>query len=254
QSDASAAYTSMPGSGVYAGGYRAIVSGVGAGSPTAQANLTDYDSGHGTSYASFSPSLLSAGDSFTVRTRVENAGPASAGSVRTTFYAPTAASITTADYHLGDATVPALSALGYADVSWTGAFPNIPGGDYYIGWMIDSGNAQAESEEFDNTGVMAQRLTVTGPAADAGVYAGGGQQVAINGTFNALMVRVLDANGAPVANVPVTFTAPATGASATFCGSTSLTVRTDASGLASAIGFTANTVAGTYLVTATVPG
>jgi uncharacterized repeat protein (TIGR01451 family) len=69
-----------------------------------------------------------------------------------------------------------------------------------------------------------------------------------------LRAKVTDANGNPVVGVSVTFTAPASGAGGTFSnGDTTITVTTDASGLAGAT-LTANTTAGSYSVTATVGG
>jgi len=65
-----------------------------------------------------------------------------------------------------------------------------------------------------------------------------------------LAVQVVDAQGDGVPNVEVTFTAPASGASATLSPSS---VTTDANGLASTTA-TANTVAGRYTVNATVAG
>jgi adhesin/invasin len=71
-----------------------------------------------------------------------------------------------------------------------------------------------------------------------------------------LAVALANTNGCPVttaeAGVPVTFTAPATGASGTFSasGSNSVTVGTNASGQANAPGFIANGSSGGYTVTA----
>lgn len=69
-----------------------------------------------------------------------------------------------------------------------------------------------------------------------------------------LKVSLKDADGNPVpAGFPVTFTAPATGASGTFTGGTNtITVFTDAGGFASA-SFTANTVAGGVIINVTAP-
>jgi streptogramin lyase len=67
-----------------------------------------------------------------------------------------------------------------------------------------------------------------------------------------LQAQVTDADGNPVAGVPVTFTAPSSGPSGTFSGST--TVATDAQGMATAPAFTANSVQGTFVVTATANG
>jgi protocatechuate 3,4-dioxygenase beta subunit len=72
-----------------------------------------------------------------------------------------------------------------------------------------------------------------------------------------LAVLVTDAHHNPVANVPVTFTAPAAGASGHFSRRshpTRVTVRTDAAGIAVTPPFVANTEQGGYVVTATVRG
>jgi len=67
---------------------------------------------------------------------------------------------------------------------------------------------------------------------------------------NALEVLVTDVNGDPVPGITVTFAAPASGASAVL---SSGTATTDATGRAN-ITATANTVAGSYVVTASVEG
>jgi hypothetical protein len=67
---------------------------------------------------------------------------------------------------------------------------------------------------------------------------------------NALEVLVTDVNGDPVPDVTVTFAAPASGASAVL---SSDTATTDATGRAS-VTATANTVAGSYVVNASVEG
>jgi hypothetical protein len=70
----------------------------------------------------------------------------------------------------------------------------------------------------------------------------------------ALAARVIGADGTPVAGTPVTFTAPATGATAVFPGAAAtVTVSTDASGVATTPPLTAGTTAGTYAVTAAAP-
>ena len=70
----------------------------------------------------------------------------------------------------------------------------------------------------------------------------------------ALQVLVKDANGNPVPGATVTFTAPAlSGPSGAFTGGgISITAQTDAAGAATAPTFTANTIAGSYTVTAGV--
>jgi hypothetical protein len=90
------------------------------------------------------------------------------------------------------------------------------------------------------------------------VAAAGGtpQSTAAGTTFAgrfAAMVR--DAAGNPLPNVIVTFTAPAgLQASGTFSGSLTQSALSNGSGLAGAPAFTANSVAGTYSVIASIPG
>ncbi len=91
------------------------------------------------------------------------------------------------------------------------------------------------------------------------VLAGGTPQTAqlATGFANPLQVELANTNGCPittaVTGVPITFTAPASGPSATFAasGSNTLTVGADATGSASAQMLTANDTAGAYTVTAT---
>jgi hypothetical protein len=81
------------------------------------------------------------------------------------------------------------------------------------------------------------------------------QSTATNTAFPVRLVAwVRDASTNPVPGVVVTFATPASGPSATFGGSTTATVVTDPSGLASAPELTANSQVGTYVVTASVPG
>ena len=85
------------------------------------------------------------------------------------------------------------------------------------------------------------------------VTSGNNQSTAANSAFGSpLVVAVKDANGNPVANASVTFTAPSSGASAKFSGAA--TVQTDASGSATSPTLTANATAGNYNVNATVTG
>lgn len=88
------------------------------------------------------------------------------------------------------------------------------------------------------------------------VFAGSPQNTVVNTAFvTNLQARVLDTNGNPVAGVQVTFTAPqsTTLATGSFTGQVpTATAITDANGVATAPVLTANTVAGTFTVTATI--
>jgi hypothetical protein len=70
-----------------------------------------------------------------------------------------------------------------------------------------------------------------------------------------LSVLILDASGNGISGVPVTFTAPASGAGGTFVGGgATATVTTNSNGFANAPILTTNTVAGAYTVAATATG
>lgn len=124
------------------------------------------------------------------------------------------------------------------------------------GWYVDtvtgcggtlSGSTYTTAPVFADCGIDATFLT---PAAIT--VSGGGTQVASTGLPFALPldVRVTTDDGRPVAGVPVTFAAPASGASATL---SATSVTTDANGKASVVA-TANATTGAYAVTATAEG
>jgi hypothetical protein len=97
-------------------------------------------------------------------------------------------------------------------------------------------------------------VTITVDPAIAAV-AGSGQQAFISSQFGTqLQARLLDASHNPIAGAMVTFTAPSSGASATFAnGTTTDTVTTNANGIATSSVLTANATTGSYVVTATSP-
>ncbi|MBM3736087.1 MAG: hypothetical protein FJW39_09900, partial [Acidobacteria bacterium] len=90
-----------------------------------------------------------------------------------------------------------------------------------------------------------------GAAGSIAAISGTPQSAAVGAAFAfALQAKVLDAGGNPVSGVTVTFTPPASGASATLSSATAVT---NASGNAQ-VNATANLVAGTYNVIAAAPG
>jgi hypothetical protein len=96
------------------------------------------------------------------------------------------------------------------------------------------------------------------PATPSRVVARAGdlQSVPISSPFQAVFqAEVLDAVDNPVRGVAVMFATPLAGPSGTFSnGMTSFVAATDANGLVTAPTFTANSIAGSYLVTASVAG
>jgi hypothetical protein len=107
-------------------------------------------------------------------------------------------------------------------------------------------------------GVPSLNLPLTneaGPATTLSISAGSAQSAKVSTAFATTMAaRVVDEFGNAVAGVVVTFTAPASGASGTFANGTATTqATTNASGIATATTFTANSTAGSYSVAATSP-
>jgi hypothetical protein len=95
-----------------------------------------------------------------------------------------------------------------------------------------------------------QVVTVTQTPASVSVNAGDNQTAALNAAFGTpLSVIVRDAAFGRIANVPVTFAAPGSGASGSFSGSP--TVTTNGVGVATAPTFTANGIGGSFQVSAT---
>jgi Asp/Glu/hydantoin racemase len=104
------------------------------------------------------------------------------------------------------------------------------------------------------TSAVSNSFTITAAAATTiAVYSGSPQSATVATAFtNPLVALVTDTYGNPVSGVVVTFTPPGSGASGTFSGGNTAT--TDANGRATSNTFTANTVAGTYNISATASG
>ncbi len=89
-----------------------------------------------------------------------------------------------------------------------------------------------------------------GPPASIAATAGTPQSAPVNTAFATnLAATVTDVYGNPVPNNTVTFSAPTSGASGSFAGGVN-TAKTNSAGVATAAVFKANTVAGSYTVTA----
>ncbi|HTV12316.1 MAG TPA: hypothetical protein VME20_10720 [Acidimicrobiales bacterium] len=96
----------------------------------------------------------------------------------------------------------------------------------------------------------------SGQVAGISAYSGTGQVAKVGDAFSSpLEAEVVDTGGCPVSDAPVTFLAPATGASGSFPGSViTVTVSTASNGIATAPALTANDVIGSFTVTASVEG
>jgi uncharacterized repeat protein (TIGR01451 family) len=101
-----------------------------------------------------------------------------------------------------------------------------------------------------------QLTVLPGTAAVISISGGSGQSAAVGTAFaGPLQALVKNSGGNAVPNASVTFTAPSSGASATFAnGLASYTTATNSSGIATSLTLTANATAGSYSVTAAVAG
>ncbi len=124
-----------------------------------------YDQGE--SHRSFEPRTFESGKSgqiITIYFSIANGGNVDAPPSQIAFYASTDTNITPEDYKIGHtgnlSSIGAGSALQF---SATRDFPtNIPPGTYYVGWIIDSGNVVAETNESNNIAYkQGYRLVVT---------------------------------------------------------------------------------------------
>ena len=131
--------------------------------PTDKADLID----DGQAYSGFSPTTISPGDSFHVWCNVRNVGTESSGGFDVSYYASTNTYITTSDYLIGTDSVSSSSPFTYRDSDWSGTFPSIPAGTYYVGWIIDSGSDVPEFDETNNVAYKdSYQLDVTIPTCD----------------------------------------------------------------------------------------
>ncbi len=140
-----------------------------------------------------------------------------------------------------------------------GSTPTTTTGALYSGPITISStttvNAIAYINGLTNSSIASANYAITGPPASIVATAGNPQSAGEDEAFTtALLATVTDSGGHPVNNASVTFTAPSTGASAAFSGSLTATVPTNSSGVATAPILTANATAGSYAVTASVPG
>ncbi len=125
--------------------------------------------------------------------------------------------------------------------TWSGCTYDVAGTGYALA-ASGGGYTAATSSAFAIT---------PGPAATVSVNSGSAQTATVNAAFGAaLSAKVVDAYGNLISGATVTFTAPATGATAKWSTLTTTTAVTAATGIATTTVPTASTVSGAYSVTA----
>jgi adhesin/invasin len=218
----------------------ASVSGV---ATTADFSLTNTTPTSITANAGSTPQLTIVSTSFgTLKATVRDATTAGVAGVTVTFTAPSSG----ASGLFG----ASLTASAVTDVSGVATAPafianSTVGGPY----VVTASATGLTSANFSLTNIFATPATAVASPSN-----GTPQSTAVNTAFaTALGILVKDGSGAIIAGLPVTFTVnPVGGAGGSFAGGSTETVNTNASGIATASAFTANGVAGSYQVIATV--
>ncbi len=119
------------------------------GSLSATASIDLYDAGE--IQSGCSPAMVLEGNAFSAWCDVANGGAVDSGGFNVNYYASTDTTITVGDHFLGSDYVSGVTAGGAADSMIDISFPSsIPVGMYYAGWIIDTNNDVAESDEGNN--------------------------------------------------------------------------------------------------------
>jgi hypothetical protein len=116
------------------------------------------------------------------------------------------------------------------------------------------GGANSSTTFVFNAGIGKFTLLTGSGSQSISATAGTPQSTTVNTAFTTGLQVTVTSGGSPVNGATVTFAAPASGPGAAFGGSTTATASTNSSGVATAPTLTANNVAGSYTVTASVAG
>lgn len=169
-----------------------------------------------------------------------------------TFGSSTAASIVTDGNGLAIAPTFRANAVG-GSYSVTASVAGVGTGAPFA--MSNTGGGGSQTAPAAPTNLRIVSTAAPGPPSSVSATAGGSQTTIINAAFGtALRATVRDASSNALSGVTVTFTAPASGASARFGSSATASAVTDSSGVATAPTLTANGTVGSYTVAASVSG
>jgi type II secretory pathway pseudopilin PulG len=247
-------------------GITATAAGYGAG--TLQNETVKANNGTGTTVTPNSPQTVAAGASVPYPVKITN-------STGATLYYKVIAVNGLGQVETASACLTVTHGT-FGSVNETVAAPTNQGsGPYTLDFVVESftinnncGNGGTNAY-YQGSGTL---NVTSGAAATIAINGGNSQSTTAGTSFNApLSAVVTDSGGNPVAGVVVTFTSPNGGAGGTFLAVTpggtcvaagttgavavsSCTATTNANGVASTLTFTANSVSGSYVVSATAPG
>ncbi|MDZ8092279.1 MAG: trypsin-like serine protease [Nostoc sp. DedQUE05] len=134
--------------------------------PTDKADLVDSDVWFNTTLGSFNNKTIKYGENFSITVYPRNNGTAATGTFSVSFYASTDTNITDnigSHYLIGNTTISSINPFNSGTATWSGAFPNIPIGNYYVISFLDPTNSIQEFDESlsSNQKVFKTLLTVT---------------------------------------------------------------------------------------------
>ena len=104
------------------------------------------------------PNVVALGEEWEAHFSIGNKGIEDAGDFYVDFYVSADDEITTADYYVGQAWISGLAARTQTDadlylLEFSTDPADIPGGDYYVGVLVDAADSVPEADESDNAGV-----------------------------------------------------------------------------------------------------
>jgi len=103
-------------------------------------------------FSSFTPTLGGAGlTNFEVACKIINVGTSTPSPFTVSYYASNDTTFSGEDYLIGTDVISTLSPTESTDSQWSGILPDdIPGGDFYVGWIIDVNDNIDEFNENNN--------------------------------------------------------------------------------------------------------
>ncbi|MBD2532876.1 calcium-binding protein [Nostoc flagelliforme FACHB-838] len=133
--------------------------------PTDKADLVDYDTWFNTTIKSFSQNIIKHGENFSITVYPRNNGTAATGTFSVSFYASTDADVTNSigsHYLIGNTTVSSIDPFNLGTATWSGAFRDIPIGNYSVVSYLDPTNSIQEFDDSpdSNQKVFSSLLTV----------------------------------------------------------------------------------------------
>lgn len=119
-----------------------------------------YDNGE--SYKDISPDKALPNDTLDVSCAIINGGNIPSIECTLSFYASPDTTINHNDYFLGEISLPVIQQDDYYSCDLETSIPaDLPAGEYWVGWVIDSDNLNEELEENNNTAyIQSKKLTV----------------------------------------------------------------------------------------------